>query len=377
MLYVRGLQEGGSEKQVERLAYGLGRDRFQIAVGYSDPWGPVGDRLRAAGIPVLQVPPRDQAKAECVVRAIAPDIFHSLGHHNAVDIAAAAAAGVPVIVGSRVNLRTWDERLEVRQWECVRNRMTHRIVAVSQAVASLCEAVEGVDRQHIVVIHNGVDIPDPKRPCANIRDELGLGPEIQLIGNVANYRPEKDHETLLRAFRLVIDRRPDTHLICCGLAPPETGLRLAGLVRELGIEQKVSLLESRSDVDTVYRGLDLYVHSSRFEGFSNSVLEAMALALAVVATDTGGTPEAVAQGVTGMLAPRGQPEAFADAVVAMLSDPGRRKQFGQAGRERVERYFSVGTMVEEYARVYVELLEASYCSPQNTQRASGWRSTTG
>jgi glycosyltransferase involved in cell wall biosynthesis len=376
MLYVRGFQEGGAEKQVERLTYGLGRNRFQIAVGYSDPWGPVGDRLQAAGIPVLQIPARDQAKAECVIRASAPDIFHSFTHQDAVDIAAAAAAGVPAIAASRVNVRWWDERLEVRHWERVRNRMTHRITAVSQAAAALCEEVESVERRNIVVIHNGVAIPDLKCPGANIRDELGLSPKIQLIGYVANYRPAKDHETLLRSFRLVIGRRPGTHLVCCGLASPETRLRLAGLARELGIEPRVSLLESRSAVDTVYRGLDLYVHSSRFEGFSNSLLEAMAHALPVVATDAGGTPEAVVDGVTGMLAPRGQPEALADAVVAMLSDSGRRKQFGQAGRARAERYFSVGTMVEAYARFYAELQEPSYCSPQNTKRVSGWHSAT-
>ena len=354
LLYVRGLEEGGSEKHVERLARGLNGSRFEIAVAYSSPWGLVGDRLRLAGIPVVRFHDRDAAEAESVIRGIAPDIFHSFTHRDVVDLAAATAAGVPFVIASRVNMREWDERLEVRQWELVRNCMSHRVTAVSDAVASLCVQVEGVSRQNIVVIHNGVEIPSLDHDGPTIREELGLAGHAPTIGYLANYRPEKAHELLLRSFRLVVDRRPDVYLICCGIMTRETGSRLAGLVRELGLESHVALLQSRSRVSAVYRGLDLYVHPSRYEGFSNSMLEAMSYALPVVATNVGGTPEAVVHGVTGLLVPKDDRHALSKAILEVLSNSERAKKFGQAGRERVMRCFTVERMVESYARVYDE-----------------------
>ena len=355
LLYVLLLEEGGAERQVERLARGLNRSRFQTAVAYSRYWGPVGDRLRSAGIPVVRFSHLDPAEAESVIRGIAPDIFHSFTHKDTVDIAAATAAGTPLVMASRRNMREWDERLEVRPWELARNRLSHRITSVSDAVASLCAQVEGVKRQNIVVIHNGVEIPSLDHDGATIREELGIAGHAPTIGYVANYRPEKAHDSLLRSFRLVVDRRPDAHLICCGIMTAETGSRLAALVRELGLESNVALLPSRSGVSPVYRGLDLYVHPSRYEGFSNSLLEAMSHALPVVATKVGGTPEAVVDGITGLLVPKDDGDALAGAMLEMLSHSERAKRFGQAGRERVGRCFTVERMVEAYARLYDEV----------------------
>ena len=117
LLYVQGLEEGGTERQVERLARGLNGSRFQTAVAYSRSWGPVGERLRLAGIPVVRFSDRDAAEAESVIRGIAPGIFHSFTHKDTVDIAAATAGGTPLVMASRRNMREWDEHLEVRPWE--------------------------------------------------------------------------------------------------------------------------------------------------------------------------------------------------------------------------------------------------------------------
>jgi glycosyltransferase involved in cell wall biosynthesis len=99
-----------------------------------------------------------------------------------------------------------------------------------------------------VVIHNGVEVPSLDKGGATIRQELGIAGHAQTIGYLANYRPEKTHELLLRSFRLVVDRRPDAHLICCviccGIITPETGSGLAALVREMGLESNVALLPS-------------------------------------------------------------------------------------------------------------------------------------
>ncbi len=337
---------------MERIACGLAERGFDVTVSYSNDWGPVGDRIKAASIPILHFPFRDVVRAQRLIAQAAPDVFHSFSHKNGVDIAGASAAGVPVIAGSRVNIREWDEKMQVQPWEQERNRMTHHVCVVSEAVARVCHEVEGVPWSNIRLIHSGVPIPADCHGVSNIRVELGIDPEALTIGYLANYRPEKDHEMLLRAFAQVVAKRPKTHLVCCGITSPERAAALCALAVDLAIEPQISLLGSRQDLTAVYGGLDVYVHSSRFEGFSNSLLEAMAHGLPVVATDAGGNPEAVVDGETGAVVPRGDADALADSIVTLLADKGRRQRQGRAGRQRVELYFSLTTMLDGYAAFY-------------------------
>ena len=198
-MYIRGLEEGGAEKQLERLACGLGRHGFEIAVVYSGQWGPVGDRLSAAGIPVSHISNHDLAGFTSLVRNAAPGIFHSFTHQDSADLAAASAAGVPLILASRVNIREWDPHLEAKEWELPRNRLTHEITAVSEAVATVCTDVEGVPNEMITVLHNGVELPARGSNGASLRAELGIADNVPVIGYVANYRLEKGHAALLRS----------------------------------------------------------------------------------------------------------------------------------------------------------------------------------
>ena len=352
LLYVLGLKEGGSEKRLERIACGLAATGFDVTVAYSNAWGPVGDRLKAAGIPILHFSFKDLTSARRVIAGATPELFHSFSHKQAVDIAAAHAVGVRVIVGSRVNIREWDEAMQVQPWELERNRLTHHVCTVSQAAARVCHEVEGVALHKIHVIHSGVPIPAEVQRSNENRLAFGIDPETRTIGYVANYRPEKDHETLLRAFARIVARRPSTHLICCGITSPEREVTLRGLAADLGIESRVSLLGPSQELAAMYGALDVYVHSSLFEGFSNSLLEAMAYGLPVVATDAGGNPEAVVDGLTGAIVPRGDADTLADATLALLADEGRRQRYGHAARERVKRHFSMPAMLAAYSAFY-------------------------
>lgn len=356
LLYVPGFELGGVEKQVGRIACGLDRDRFEPVVAWSDRSGPVEDMLKQAGVPVYHLPLNTQAghaAAVVRIRELHPDIFHSFSYRkDALDVLAAKAAQAPVIMTTRINFREWDPERRVRDWELERNRFTDRITAVSEAVAAQCVEVEGVTPDQITVIHNGVEIPGGDWTDSTLRRELSLPPDLDLIGYAANYRFAKGHDTLLRAFRRVLGQRPGTHLICCGLDVKGTKTGLQALVRELALDSRVSLLDSRPDVETLYRALDVYIHPSASEGFSNSLLEAMAHALPAVASAVGGTPEAVVDGVTGLLVPPADIERLAGAIITLLSDSRLRTAFGQAGRERATRNFSLAVMLDAYARLY-------------------------
>lgn len=361
-LYVPSLEVGGTEQRVARLAAGVDRRRFQVIV-LCAARGPLADRIQAAGVPVVGLPVRDQPQAESVLRRLSPAIFHSFSYsRNALDVMAARAAEIPFIITSRVNMREWDELGCVQDWELERNRATHRITAVSQAVAARCESVEGISHQNIVVIHNGVPIDKGSHGPA-IRQELGIADDIQLAGFIANYRPEKAHDFLFECFRRVVNQRPNTHLLCCGHARPGVRERLQELVHTAGLPRHVTLLGFRPDVPAIYRGLDVYLQSSRLEGLSNALLEAMSQGVPVVATAVGGTPEAVQDGVTGLLVNPDDPQAFADAVIALLDDPSKREQFSSLARARVKRHFSIDAMISSYCSLWEDTLVERLARP--------------
>jgi glycosyltransferase involved in cell wall biosynthesis len=112
----------------------------------------------------------------------------------------------------------------------------------------------------------------------------------------------------------------------------------------------------RTDVPEILQALDIFVLPSNWEGLPNAVLEAMAAGLPVVATRVGGVPEVVVEGQTGILVPPRDPNALADALLTLLRDPNLRRRMGQAGRQRVQEYFSVDQMVSKTETLYEQLL---------------------
>jgi glycosyltransferase involved in cell wall biosynthesis len=138
---------------------------------------------------------------------------------------------------------------------------------------------------------------------------------------------------------------------------PEAG-SLAALSRQLGLQEAVRFLGTRSDIPQLLSLLDVVALPSLEEGFPNVVLEAMAAGKPVVATRVGGTPEAVIHRETGLLVPPKDPRALADAILEVLDDPQRANAMGQAGRERVRKAFDLSRMVQEIEALYEELIAA-------------------
>jgi glycosyltransferase involved in cell wall biosynthesis len=339
---------------------GLPRDRFEPFVVWSCIWGPFGDSLLHAGVPVCHLPlnePKRFGEVVNGIREIRPDIFHSFSYRKEDrDVRAATEASVPTILTSRGDLRFWDRAQSMKDWEPYRNEGTRQITVCSEAIASVVRRVEGVPAAKIRVIHNGVDLPEPDPAGCAIRAELGVAPGEPLIGYVGNYRPEKGHETLLRAFRLLLDVQPSARLVCCGGGKPGWKPRLNALSTELGLDARAFLLDLQLDVNRIFRGLDLYVQPSDTEGFSNALLQGMAHGLSVVATRAGGTPEAITDGETGLLIPPGDPAALSEAMLRMLGDPELASQLGTAAREKVRERFQFHHMLNGYTTLYEEEL---------------------
>jgi glycosyltransferase involved in cell wall biosynthesis len=131
---------------------------------------------------------------------------------------------------------------------------------------------------------------------------------------------------------------------------------LKAITVERGITERVHFAGFQESVGSYLSALDLYVHPSIKEAFGLAVVEAMAMGKAVVATTTGGLPEVVAQGETGLLVPPGDPESLAAAVVSLLEDKVRREQMGRSGKARAQERFSLDASVRHMERVYGEVL---------------------
>jgi glycosyltransferase involved in cell wall biosynthesis len=154
----------------------------------------------------------------------------------------------------------------------------------------------------------------------------------------------------------VVRQRPDARLLLVGEGP-ERG-KIEDEIRQRGVEANVRLLGQRGDVARMLRAADLFLLTSISEGIPLTVIEAMAAALPVVATNVGGMTEVVEDEQTALLAPAGDAAGLAAGVVRLAGDPELRRQMGQRGRERAHGVFSESQMHAQYVRLYDEMLSA-------------------
>jgi glycosyltransferase involved in cell wall biosynthesis len=218
---------------------------------------------------------------------------------------------------------------------------------------------EGVPSGKVAVIYNGLESSVAKKPFAdsNVRNELAFSDKVPLVGMVANFNFEiKGHRYFLQAAKEVSHKTPDTNFLLIGEGPLRP--QYEEMARELEVGKKVHFLGKRTDVPAILSQLDISVLSSTSEGFSNVLLESMAVGIPVVATRVGGNPEIVIDGVTGYLIPPADPRAMAEAILHLLDMPNEATEMGAAGRTRVEENFSVESMVRSYERLYTSLAKA-------------------
>ncbi len=219
--------------------------------------------------------------------------------------------------------------------------------------------VAGIPARKVRLIPNG--IPDPPAPSgqgAGLRGELGLGPDVPLVGAVATYRPEKRLDLLIGAAAILAREQPALRMVIVGgpyNQDTSQGDRLKALAREQGVADRVTFLGFRSDVPDLLRDLDVAVLCSDREASPLAVIEYMAAGLPVVATRVGGIPEIVADGETGLLVEPDSADALAAAIGRVAGSPEEARRMGEAGRRRQQAEFSIGAVVRRVEDLYAEL----------------------
>jgi glycosyltransferase involved in cell wall biosynthesis len=221
---------------------------------------------------------------------------------------------------------------------------------------------EGYDSSKISVIRNGVDLTRFDNPPApvQLRRQLRVADDTPLVGVVSRLTRLKGLEHFLEAAAMIKARVPNVRFLIVGETSPMDHGYLGELRRyaeHCGVAPDVTFTGLRSDVPAVLASLTVSVMPSLNEALSNVVLESMASGAPTVATAVGGTPEAIVDGVTGVLVPPAQSSAIADAVVHLLTDAPLAQQLGRAGRAHIADHFSVRRMVRSTEDLYIELLE--------------------
>jgi sugar transferase (PEP-CTERM/EpsH1 system associated) len=276
----------------------------------------------------------------------------------------AMLAGVPVRIHGEHGRDVEDlDGTSVRhQWMRRAYRpFVHRYVALSRDLAGYLTDKVGVPSQRIAQIYNGVDINRFHPNCSGCAALAGspfTNPALFVVGTVGRMQTVKAQTLLARAFVRALELQPALRerlrLVMVGDGPLRAECQ--ALLRAAGVGALAWLPGERDDVPDVMRGLDCFVLPSLAEGISNTILEAMACGLPVLATAVGGNVELVDDGVTGALVAGADVDALADGLVSMASDPARAAAMGLAGRVRVEQHFSLRSMVVAYQGLYDKLL---------------------
>ena len=255
-------------------------------------------------------------------------------------------AGLKVVV-SRRDMGFWYTTGTLGALRLVR-RFVDRVVANSQAVADSVALVEGYDAEKITVIYNGV-----WPACAGDADPVAV-PAKPVIGLVANIRAVKRIEDAVAAFARIAKNHPAAVLEIVGGGDATALMAQAEM---LGVGDRVRFAGRVTDVQSRLQQYVFCVLTSESEGLSNAIIEYALAGRAVICSETGGNPELVVHGETGLLYPVRDVEALAMHMDRLLSDPALCEQMGEAGRRRSKRLFAPAGMISAHEALYRELLE--------------------
>ena len=367
ILYViDNLRHGGAQKALLYLVRALDRTKAQPIIWCLGGTSRFEQHFRdegvevirfskpsmCTGIPLLQMLRRMRRERVHIVHTF---LFHSdnLGR------TLAHLAKVPVIISSvrATNIRK-------RYWMLALDRSTaplaDAVVAVSHRTLEYAIVHEGVSSDRSLVIPNGIDTSslDYTISGERVRRELGIAPDQPVVGTTGRLHEQKGHRFLLEAAATILKQMPRTVFLIAGFGPLRE--KLERMAESLGVAEQVKFLGYRTDVPELLAAMDLFVLSSLYEGMSNALLEAMAMAKPCVASDVDGNVELVVDGVTGILVPASNSAALAAASLKLLKSPEEARAMGLRGRERVEKEFSLDRTIKEHGRLYRALLEQKH-----------------
>jgi sugar transferase (PEP-CTERM/EpsH1 system associated) len=360
------LATGGTENVVLRLIDGLDEQIFEHRLAAVRGMDPAFSGLALPGGELLLDGKEDSGfeflilRLARVMRAYRPHIVHSRNWGTIEAILAARLARVPVAIHSEhgydLDMLTG---LPTRRriFRRASYRMADAVFSVTRELCDFHARQAWISPERIRVIYNGVDT-QRFRPRSSerisLRKKFGLPQERFIVGTVGRTVTIKDHPTLLRAVESMVLKGIDAHALLVGSGPELE--RNRQLVKDSSVlAGRVTFVGSSDEVPDILNTMDAFALTSISEGMSNTLLEAMAAGLPVIATNVGGNPEVVVDGDSGWLFRARDVEALVSRLMSLASDENQRRQLSLAARQRIVERFSLARMLNDYSNLYLEL----------------------
>lgn len=356
---------GGSEMIAANICGQLNRSLFDpIVLFMYQGSGPMPEILKARNIPTYHI---NQTRIKRLigpffsVNALARlriDILHV--HHvpNWLHIwRPARIAKIPVLILTE-HAKYSISRSNKLQEACRRAaRLADCFTAVSEDLKNYFVKEIDIPAKSIMVIPNGIDTtrftPGPRNEA--LLDLLPEGFGGKILISVGRLAEAKDQLTLLSAIEILKKQGRNIYLVLVGDGEMRKPLETEIVNKKL--TDCVNLVGSRSDIDQLLPGADVFILSSKREGFPMSILEAMASGLPVIATKVGGIPEVIQDGKNGILVPSQDPASLANAICRVLDDSKYAKDLGQEARLTIEKNYSLKTITDAYTELYLSLFK--------------------
>ncbi len=366
MHVVHSLGVGGLENGLVNLVNRMDPARWEHSICCVGEAGPMVSRIASPDVRIFSLGKGKGGdhtlalKLARLLRKERPDVVHTRNWGAVDGIIAARLAGVPVVIHGEHGREAADPEGRNRRRNAARRllgRWVDRFVTVSDDLRAWLVGEVAIPAVKIARISNGVDT-EKFRPAIDgerddVRRRLGLGQRSFVIGSVGRLDPVKDLGTLIRAFHAMGDE--EARLLLVGDGPCRA--EWERLAAELGISGRVCMLGEREDVPSLMRTMDAFVLPSIAEGMSNTILEAMASGIPVLATRVGGNPELVLDGVTGALFEPRDVDALRALLEFYRGDRALRARHGNAGRDRALSRHSLRVMTRAYEELYVSAAE--------------------
>jgi len=370
---IHRLNVGGLENGLVNLINNLPADKYRHTIICLTESTDFSQRIQRDDVEIYELHKRSGNDVKLyfklwkLLRKLRPQIVHTRNLSALEATVVAALARVPIRIHGEHGRDIYDLDGANKKYQLLRricSPFINKFITMSKDLENWLIKEVGISENKVVQLYNGVDThlfqTTVKDGVADSLLPQGFANKDSIIvGTVGRLEPVKDQLTLVKAFNLLLKKNPEWSdrlrlvILGDGVLRPE----IESLLAEANTRNLVWLAGTRNDVPKLLHYLDIFVLPSLAEGISNTILEAMATSLPIIATNVGGNTELVVNECTGKLVPASDPDSMAKAILAYLEQPEVRSQHGKAGRQRVEDTFSLTGMLGRYEVVYDGLLQ--------------------
>ena len=361
---VHSLNLGGAERLASQLAMTMS-DEFEIIVVCIDEAGFWASEVRDAGVPVIELHRQPGIDLVVTAKLAALAYKHNAALFHAHQYSPFFYSVLTRAIAPRTKLLFHEHGRHYPEVDSPKRRavnrhlfqkLTTRIVAVSEECRERVVKYENLPREAIEVVYNGVKAPPPADDETRLatRKQLGLGPDDVVTGTVGRLDPVKNVPLALGSLAALLPSNPHLKLLVIGDGPARADIEARAA--SLGVTDKLVMTGFRDDAAELVCAMDIFLLPSLTEGTSLALVGAMAAGLPAVATSVGGTPEVLEQGRTGLMVESEDQEGLTAAIEELLGDPARARRMGEAAREEYLKRFTFDGMIDRFRTIYRELL---------------------